>query len=126
MGTALYTFDDLPDRILHPRQRKEYSRSRPAGPEAVTPHVRIESLGTFLHDDAVPRDSMAPVRQAAERCLNASRYRREEVGLILHSGVYRNDFLSEPAVAAISAGRSRSTTTAIRPRRERGRRSRST
>ncbi len=69
-----------------------------------TPRVRIESIGTTLHDDAMPRDSMALARQAAENCLSASRHRREEVGLIIHSGVYRNDFLSEPAVAAIAAG----------------------
>jgi 3-oxoacyl-[acyl-carrier-protein] synthase III len=106
VGTALYTFDDLPERIRHPRQRKESSRPRssPTGPEAVTPRVRIESLGTIAHDGALPRDSLALGRQAGERCLNASRHRREEVGLIIHSGVYRNDFLSEPAVAAITAG----------------------
>jgi amino acid adenylation domain-containing protein len=73
-------------------------------PEVVTPRVRIESLGTMIHDPAQPRDSLALVRQAAEHCLSASRYRREEIGLIIHSGVYRNDFLSEPAVAAIAAG----------------------
>jgi 3-oxoacyl-[acyl-carrier-protein] synthase III len=36
--------------------------------------------------------------------LSSSPYHREEVGLIIHSGIYRNDFLSEPAVAAIAAG----------------------
>ena len=73
-------------------------------PEIVAPQIRIASFGTSVHDGAMPRDSLALVRQAAERCLSASRYRREEVGLIVHSGVYRTDFLSEPAVAAIAAG----------------------
>jgi len=106
VGTALYAFDDLPERIRRPRQAKKSARrrSRPTGPAAVTPRVRIESLGTIPHDASMPRDSLALGRQAAERCLSASRYRREEVGLIIHSGVYRNDFLSEPAVAAITAG----------------------
>ncbi|HKI19358.1 MAG TPA: 3-oxoacyl-[acyl-carrier-protein] synthase III C-terminal domain-containing protein, partial [Isosphaeraceae bacterium] len=104
VGTALYTFDDLPDRIRHPRPRQDSSRPRPTRPEVVTPRVRIESLGTTLHDGAMPHDSMALLRQAAERCLSASRHRREEIGLVIHSGVYRNDFLSEPAVAAIAAG----------------------
>ena len=44
------------------------------------------------------------IRHSGERCLAASRHRREDVGLIIHSGVYRDDFLSEPAVAAIAAG----------------------
>ncbi len=75
-----------------------------AQPATATPQIRIASVGTVLHDDAAPRDSLALVRLAAERCLSDSRHHRDLVGLIIHSGVYRNDFLSEPAVAAISAG----------------------
>jgi amino acid adenylation domain-containing protein len=106
VGTALYTFDDLPERVRQSAQRKKSSRAvaHRAGPQALEPRVRIESLGTFLHDDAVPRDSLALARQAAERCLADWKHCREEVGLIIHTGVYRTDFLSEPAVAAITAG----------------------
>jgi amino acid adenylation domain-containing protein len=176
VGTALYTFDDLPERIrrsnsnqvapaldLSSSQRRERARGAGGGaaespdraryrgagagaaespdraqyrntgegPRAeaphprearidgrislpsdfsprrrasVTPRVRIESVGTIGCGDAVRRDSWELVRQAAERCLSASRHQREDIGLVIHSGVYRNDFLSEPAVAAIAAG----------------------
>jgi len=106
VGTALYTFDDLPDRLRHSGQRKKSQRPvmHSPPPPVVMPRVRIESLATSRRDDEMPCDSLELVRQAALRCLNASRYSRDEIGLIIHSGVYRTDFLSEPAVAAITAG----------------------
>jgi amino acid adenylation domain-containing protein len=136
IGTALYTFDDLPERMKMPRNENgrpgtqppspprgegarragegpslipsppwgERARRAGEGADTVAPRIRIESLGTFRHDQTAPRDSFKLVSQAAERCLSVSHYRRDEVGLIIHSGVYRSDFLSEPAVAAITAG----------------------
>jgi 3-oxoacyl-[acyl-carrier-protein] synthase III len=44
------------------------------------------------------------VSEAGEDCLARWGGRREEVDLVMHTGVYRSEFLSEPAVAAIAAG----------------------
>ena len=42
--------------------------------------------------------------QAATACLDRSSLDRAALGLIIHAGVYRDDFLSEPAVASLVAG----------------------
>jgi 3-oxoacyl-[acyl-carrier-protein] synthase III len=41
---------------------------------------------------------------AGERCIAASAHGRNEVGLLIHAGVYREDFICEPAIAAFVAG----------------------
>jgi 3-oxoacyl-[acyl-carrier-protein] synthase III len=44
------------------------------------------------------------LRQVGEACLQRSARPREEIDLVLHSGVYRSDFIGEPAIASIAAG----------------------
>lgn len=106
VGSALYVVDDLPAR-----QR----RTSPAAP-TVSPtrglqlfpcakRVRIESIGLVqAADPAVPVETMALLRTAGESCLGGSSRRREEIDLVVHTGTYRSEFLSEPALAAIAAG----------------------
>jgi 3-oxoacyl-[acyl-carrier-protein] synthase III len=66
--------------------------------------VRIESIGILDQPAAQPADTVAMLRQAGEACLRQSARPRNEIELVLHTGVYRSEFLSEPAVAAIAAG----------------------
>jgi 3-oxoacyl-[acyl-carrier-protein] synthase III len=68
------------------------------------PRVRIESIGTIPPDRPVERDAVQLVKLAAEDCLERSSYDRSDIDLLIHAGVYRNDFLSEPAIAALAAG----------------------
>jgi 3-oxoacyl-[acyl-carrier-protein] synthase III len=42
--------------------------------------------------------------QAAAQCLDQSGLDRDALGLIIHAGVYRDEFISEPAIAALVAG----------------------
>jgi hypothetical protein len=44
------------------------------------------------------------LREAGEACLQASARPRDSIDLLIHTGVHRSDFLSEPAIAAIAAG----------------------
>jgi 3-oxoacyl-[acyl-carrier-protein] synthase III len=44
------------------------------------------------------------VKAAVEDSLRRSSYRRNDVDLLLFAGVYRSDYLCEPAVAALAAG----------------------
>ncbi|HSY54711.1 MAG TPA: 3-oxoacyl-[acyl-carrier-protein] synthase III C-terminal domain-containing protein [Opitutaceae bacterium] len=110
IGTAIYALDDLPDRI----RRAELDGQLPAKTnigEARTlpdrrerpPRIRIESVATL---EKLPPgvDPLAPARAAAEACLKRSGHAREDIGLIIHAGVYRTDFISEPAMAAMLAG----------------------
>jgi amino acid adenylation domain-containing protein len=107
VGAALYTFDDLPDRMRrgtsgqHNRSTRTdgYRKEAPA-----TPRVRIDSLGIAPAGQSARPSSIQLAVQAATACLDHSSLDRAALGLIIHAGVYRDDFLSEPAVAALVAG----------------------
>jgi 3-oxoacyl-[acyl-carrier-protein] synthase III len=104
IGTALYTFDDLPERMRGDKPSKPAPNGHPRAAEAPElPRVRIESVGT-LAEDMAPRGAVESARLAGEDCLSRSAHTRKEVGLLIHAGVYRDDFLVEPAMAALVAG----------------------
>jgi 3-oxoacyl-[acyl-carrier-protein] synthase III len=52
----------------------------------------------------VPRRVVDLAVQAATACLDQSGLDRAELGLMIYSGVYRDDFIAEPAIAALVAG----------------------
>ena len=110
VGTALYTFDDLPDRLRRtkrgngrPSKTTTGRRVAPARPACAT-RVRIDSIGTIADGLPVKRDTVALAKLAAEDCLRHSSHDPSDLSLIMFAGVYRNDFLCEPAVAALLAG----------------------
>jgi amino acid adenylation domain-containing protein len=107
IGAALYTFDDLPARMRSaPDGQRNLSLStsrRPLEPPA-TPQVRIEGVGTAPAEQSAPRRAVDLAVQAARACLHQSGLDPAELGLILYAGVYRDDFMCEPAVAALVAG----------------------
>jgi 3-oxoacyl-[acyl-carrier-protein] synthase III len=109
VGTALYTLDDLPDRLRRKaagRPARSARRRAPGLPNLRRTRVgiRVESLG--IEPAGVSRgvDTLGLVRAAAEDCFGRSRYARTEIDLFLFTGVYRSEFLTEPAVAALAAG----------------------
>ena len=107
VGTALYTFDDLPERLRRP---VPVDAPKAAGPAEPVRHfrlprrVRIERIATADRPTDAPADTVALVRQVGEECLKHSSRPREEIDLVLHTGVYRSEFLAEPSVASIAAG----------------------
>ncbi|MDT5284773.1 MAG: hypothetical protein QOJ20_5968 [Mycobacterium sp.] len=107
VGAALYTFDDLPARLRRTpddhRGRSLSNGQRPAEPPA-TPRVRIEGVGTAAAVQSAPRRAVDLAVQAATGCLNHSGLDRAALDLILYAGVYREDFICEPAIAALVAG----------------------
>jgi len=68
------------------------------------PRIRVESIGTLPKGAQVKRETLELVRVAAENCLAQSSYRRSDIDLLIYAGVYRDEFLCEPAIAAIIAG----------------------
>lgn len=128
IGTAPYTFDDLPERMRAlEAQRPEEARmpaqlGRPAKPVAevlppaaepsisisisptALPRVRIESIGIVPPDQDVKCDAIALAGAAAEDCFTQSQYDRQEIDMLIHSGVHRDEFVCEPAIAALIAG----------------------
>jgi 3-oxoacyl-[acyl-carrier-protein] synthase III len=107
VGTALYTFDDLPARMHRaPNGQRGHSFStsrQPAVPPA-TPRVRIEGVGTAPAVQSAPRHTVGLAVQAAKACLDHSGIDPAALDLILYAGVYRDDFIAEPAIAALVAG----------------------
>ncbi len=104
IGTAYYTLDDLPERM----QRKKISKQKPReiAPRP-SPRFRLESIGTLrtaATANEAKGDSLEISRLAAEECFKKSTYDRSEIDLLIYAGVYRKDFLCEPAVAALLAG----------------------
>jgi amino acid adenylation domain-containing protein len=109
VGTALYIVDDLPEKIRNPKSEICKSSGRPTEIRNPLRHfrcgkrVRIESIGT-IGGQTGNGDTVAILREAGEACLSRSARPREDIDLVLHTGVNRSEFLSEPAVAAIAAG----------------------
>jgi len=112
VGTAMYRFDDLPDRIRKANEAGQVRAEAPRHPPVhgtfrrrdQKPRVRIESVGILDGPGAGPADTMRMLTEACEKCLASSSIDRTDVNLLLSTGVYRTDFLMEPAIAALLAG----------------------
>ncbi len=124
IGTAFYTLDDLPDRLRHTEVTKERpqkmasERRKSAVPLLPTVKIRIESVGSMARVGAgagksgeealmaahLGGDSVGMVRVAAENCLAKSSYSQSDIDLLIYAGVYRDDFICEPAIASLVAG----------------------
>lgn len=109
-GTALYTLDDLPDRARAARLAAvpKLNGQAQAGaaawqPESAVP-LRVESVGILAEADEPVKDTLSMLERAAANCLQQSRYGASEVDVVIYCGVYRSDYIMEPAVAALLAG----------------------
>ncbi|KUI38295.1 non-ribosomal peptide synthetase [Mycobacterium sp. GA-2829] len=110
VGAALYTFDDLPDRLRrnadgHNGQAPNARRTpnTRASDHVATHRVRIAGVGTAPAQSAQP-DSVDLAVRAARACLDDSGLGADALDLLIHAGVYRSEFISEPAIAAFIAG----------------------
>jgi 3-oxoacyl-[acyl-carrier-protein] synthase III len=61
----------------------------------------VAGVGTA--SDETPRQTLPLLKSAAEACLTDAGCDRHAIGLVLHAGIYRTEFLSEPALAALAA-----------------------
>ena len=111
IGTAAYTLDDLPDRIrLAPRDDETPPTATSQGGtrailRASTPRVRIESLG--IADGVELTSGITRAQRAIEDCLANSSYGKDDIELLIYAGGHRDDFIGEPAIAALLADRCR-------------------
>ncbi len=108
-GTALYVFDDLPDRL---RQGKSNNRGHienlarfvSSVSNHVNTRIRIESVGTIPPEITGKKSSIESLKYAATNCLHNSSYVCDEVDLLIFAGIYRSEYILEPAFAALLAG----------------------
>ncbi|MGV0838480.1 amino acid adenylation domain-containing protein [Mycolicibacterium thermoresistibile] len=108
VGAALYTFDDLPDRL-----RRGARAARGRAPATARAHrnelpaarrVRIAGIGIASAERSETCGSVELAVRAARAGLQDSGIDPASVGLLMHAGVYRDEFVSEPAIAAFLAG----------------------
>ncbi len=112
IGTAPYTFDNLPDRLRTMVANKQAAPKLMAVPPKTNDHlkgprIRIESIGLVPDAPDRPRDSIELARLAGEACFANSAHERGQIDLLLNAGVHRNEFICEPAIAALIAGKLR-------------------
>jgi 3-oxoacyl-[acyl-carrier-protein] synthase III len=112
-GTAGYTLDDLPDRVRLPASNGHGHGSPAVSSQDRTrtilrcgaPRVRIESAG--IANGSGASSGMALVQGAMDECLATSSYTKDDVELLIYAGASRDEFIGEPAIAALIAGRAR-------------------
>lgn len=109
-GTALYVFDDLPDRLRQIELKQSNGHTEVTNKpmksisNSATARIRIESVGILKDVNTGKRNTMELLKTAATNCLNKSMYESSEIGLLIYSGVYRSEYVMEPAYAALLAG----------------------
>ena len=110
VGTALYTMDQLPDRLAQANGKAAAPSSVPFNEYLRTEFkqqfgVRTESIGVCPQDSGERRDSMEMLERAAQNCLEQSSYQASDIELLIYCGVYRTDYIVEPAYATLLAGK---------------------
>jgi len=107
IGTALYTLDDLPDRLRAPQADARSLLTSAVVPRLPRspgrPRIRINSAGRVRRDSALRDHNFDLIRMAAEDCFSRATRPRQDIDLLIHTGLYRENYLSEPAVAAMAA-----------------------
>ncbi|QBD78790.1 amino acid adenylation domain-containing protein [Ktedonosporobacter rubrisoli] len=110
IGAAIYTFDDLPERIRRV-EAGEYKPEKvahdPAWQRPLLPsqqRIRVESVGTIPAGAEVKKEVLTLAQAAAEAALTNSEHAREDIDLLMYAGVYRDELICEPALAAIIEG----------------------
>ena len=86
------------------RTDQPQSRSDSFATFNIQPGVIVESVGLADTCDCKTAETKSLALVAARRCLERSSFDRGEIDQVIFAGVYRSEFLFEPAVAAIIAG----------------------
>lgn len=110
IGSAAYHLDDLPERMLRaghegcdsPGQADVIDWRR-----SLARPVKLEAIGFAEAKAGVAADSISLAKAAARVCLSRSGLKRNDMELLIFAGVYRSEFILEPAIAAFLAGEMR-------------------
>ncbi|QDV70565.1 3-oxoacyl-[acyl-carrier-protein] synthase 3 [Rosistilla carotiformis] len=106
-GTALYVCDDLPERINAEDAQNGKPRREIASTEsALMPiQLQVESLGIAYPPTRETADTLTMLQQAGEQCLKQSSCEKQDIDILIAACTYRTEFIMEPAIAALLAGR---------------------
>ncbi|WP_054813406.1 non-ribosomal peptide synthetase [Nocardia arizonensis] len=110
IGAALYTFDDLPDRLRNGRPAVSRPNGNGNGNGSESEYGRRSDRKPTVRVDAVAvavptgeEKALDLAVRAAGACIDESSIPREDIGLVLYAGVFRDDCIVEPAMAAFVA-----------------------
>lgn len=111
LGTALYTCDQLPDRLNASTNGKATVCSD-AAPSDDGPSIGmtlpvpmcVDSIGIARPSESEVADTLSLLKQATEQSLDRSPITKSDLQLLISTGVYRTEFVTEPAIAALLAG----------------------
>ncbi len=106
IGTALYTVDDLPDRIRGVADTRAGGNGGGAETRSsvTEPRVRIIACGLAPVVESTGQDSMELLEAAALDAIERYGRPRNDLELLIYTGVYRTKYVTEPAIAALLAG----------------------
>jgi 3-oxoacyl-[acyl-carrier-protein] synthase III len=113
LGAATYTLDDLPNRLKNSGYssssitRLDESEIKKSSHVKTVKRVRIESFGTISGNnaDSNMRSATNLAYTAAENCFRHSSYSKRDIDILIHTGIHREDFVCEPALATLIAGK---------------------
>ncbi|MFG0287507.1 MAG: 3-oxoacyl-[acyl-carrier-protein] synthase III C-terminal domain-containing protein [Rhodopirellula sp. JB044] len=116
-GTAVYHCNDLPDRIRRTNENNNGSSTnghtnhlsidsptQDSVSVAMSTPFRFESVALATPVDGERADTLTLLHQAAETSITEANIDRSTIELLISTGVYRTEYLTEPALAALLAG----------------------
>ena len=103
VGTALYTMDDLPERVRRRKRIGNKAKSPPALKNQAkrVPTVNVSAIEVLPKDYRGHRRTFDMIGTVVNNMLKKRKTTDGKIGLILFSGIYTTDHISEPAVAAM-------------------------
>lgn len=111
IGTALYQLDELPKRIQNEAEIASKSKLKDSHQKNTNLilkldrfGLRVESIGIVSKDAIIERNSLKLLENAVQNCLRNSIYEGTDIDLIIYCGIYRSEYLMEPAYATFIAG----------------------
>ncbi|WP_228853303.1 3-oxoacyl-[acyl-carrier-protein] synthase III C-terminal domain-containing protein [Aegicerativicinus sediminis] len=105
IGSGLYVMDGLAENNFNGKTRtKAFIEPDLNHPIETIPYgVIIESVG-IAEPSTNQIDSLELLHSAALKCLEQSSYQANDIDLLIYCGVYRSEYIVEPAIAALLAG----------------------
>ncbi|MCJ8328715.1 MAG: hypothetical protein MJH11_01840 [Lentisphaeria bacterium] len=105
LGVMPYTLDDLPERIRNDKTPQKLLEAAKLSdkPEQKTERITIRASGLDVHRSG-KADSLVLATNAVKNALGETDVDLSEYDLMINAGVYRNNYLAEPAVATMVAG----------------------
>ena len=118
VGTALYAFDDLPDRMRSAGDAIKSDPERLVNTQVNTSPItcmKVLGIGTAAKEGPEVQDSMKYTVAAARDCLSNAAISSTDIDLLIYCGIYRSQHLLEPSYASLLAGELHANAVSLNP-----------